>query len=138
MSTVSSLPMIMVEIAQVAGVEAAWALARACGGSTVYIPRAATPDHWLTQLVGMEAAAKICAHFRVANTGSRILIPLARHAHQRERLVKALEAGMSAPGAALAAGMHERTAYRARKRMAEDGVRPKRKKPDDDRQIKLF
>lgn len=136
----SSLPNVMVEIAQAAGIEAAWALARACGGSTVYIPRRATPGHWLTELVGFEAATKICDHYRVANTGARLLIPLAKHAHQRERLVRALEAGLSATSAAAAAGMHERTAFRTRKRLQEDGVEISRPdgKQGDDRQIKLF
>lgn len=126
--TASSLPTVLAEIAAVAGQEAAWALARAHGGVTVYIPHRAKNGHWLTELVGFDAADKICQHYRVGDSGIRLLIPLAKQAAARERLVKALEAGMSAPEAASTAGMHERTAYRARKKIAGE----------DDRQGKLF
>jgi hypothetical protein len=127
----SMLPAIMAEIAEVAGVDAAWALARAHGGTTIYIPREPFEGHWLVELVGEEAAAKICKHFRVANTGARVLIPIARQGEQRMRLVKALEAGMSAPQAASVAGMHERSAFRARKKLKKQGR-------GDNRQGKLF
>lgn len=125
----SMLPAVLAEIAEAAGQEAAWALARAKGGTTVYIPYSAGEAHWLTELVGAEAAEAICAHFRVANTGARVLIPIAKQGHQRERLYKALEDGMSAPQAASAAGMHERSAFRARSRMKRD---------EDDKQRKLL
>lgn len=125
----SNLPGTLAEIAEAAGVDAAWAIAGAHGGTTVYIPREAVEGHWLTELVGMEAAQKICKHFRVANTGARILIPIARQGEQRRRLIKALQSGMSAPQAALHAGMHERSAFRARKRLKRD---------DDDNQGKLL
>jgi len=134
----SSLPAVMVEIAQAAGMEAAWAIVRAHGGTTVYFPRNAVEGHWLTELVGIAAARKICRHFGVANTGMRVLIPLARQGQQQERLVKALEAGMSATAAATAAGMHERSAFRARKRLKEGGKLKPRRKPVDDRQQELF
>lgn len=131
----SSLPAVLAEIAEVAGIEAAWALARTQGGVPIYIPAEAEAGHWLTELVGREAAEKICRHFRVGNSGARILIPLARHSEQRVRLIKALEAGMSAPQAAQASGMHVRTAFRTRARMksAEDDDQE-----IDDRQQKLF
>jgi len=131
MTARSVLPGVLAEIAEAAGVEAAWALARAHGGTTVYIPREAEESHWLTELVGLDAARKICKHFRVANTGARILIPIARQGEQRQRLVRALQAGMSATQAAQAAGMHERSAFRARARLRTCEA-------DDDRQKKLF
>ncbi|MBX8799251.1 helix-turn-helix domain-containing protein [Ochrobactrum sp. MR28] len=115
--TYSALPGVLNEIAQVAGIDAAWEIARAQGGITVYIPYSATEDHWLTELVGLDNASKICEHFRVGNTGMRILIPMARYHQAKDRLVKALEAGMSAPEAASTAGVHERTAYRARRKL---------------------
>jgi hypothetical protein len=111
-------PQVMRELIDVAGADAAWAIARAHGGTTVYIPAHASADHWLTELVGFTAATKICDHYRVANTGIRLLIPIAKQAAQRQRLVKALEQGLSAPDAASAAGMHERSAFRARRRLA--------------------
>ncbi|AOT25359.1 MULTISPECIES: helix-turn-helix domain-containing protein [Brucella] len=115
--TRNSLPEVLAEIAQVAGTEAAWAIVRAQGGITVYLPSQPKEGHWLVELVGQEAAEKICAHFCVGNSGVRLTIPMGKYATSRERLVKALEAGMTAPQAALAAGMHERSAYRARKRI---------------------
>lgn len=96
-------------------------MVRAQGGITVYIPAEAKADHWLTKLVGIEAAEKICKHFSVGNSGIRIQIPMGKYISSRERLVKALEAGMTAPQAALSAGMHERSAYRARKRIRKQG-----------------
>lgn len=131
----------MAEIADAAGVEAAWALAAAHGGTTVYIPHVAGPDHWLTELVGAEAASKICRHFATGNSGARVLIPLARQGQQRVRLIRALEDGHSAPTAASAAGMHERSAYRMRKRIKERGAKAKRRESEDassDRQQKLL
>lgn len=135
--SVSSLPAVMVEIAEAAGVEAAWAIARAHGGTTVYIPHHAAADHWLTLLVGQDAADRICRQFSVGNTGVRVLVPLARQGQQKARLVKAIEAGMSASQAASAAGMHERSVYRARQRLKSDRKAAKPQKPDD-RQSKLF
>ncbi|MDA4629930.1 hypothetical protein NZA98_02170, partial [Escherichia coli] len=92
----NSLPLVIAEIAEVAGVEAAWAMSQAFGGQTVYIPREATPGHWLVELVGIEAAAKICKHYRAGNAGMQVLIPLAKNHAAKQRLIKALEAGMSA------------------------------------------
>ncbi|MFT4162840.1 helix-turn-helix domain-containing protein [Shinella sp.] len=122
----TDLPVVIAEIERVAGREAALKLAMAKGGLTIYTPYSVTADHWLSQLVGLEAAMKICEHYRVGNTGARILIPIAKQAMQRRALVEALEAGASAPKAAEAAGMHERSAYRNRKRLR------------DERQGKLF
>lgn len=124
----SSLPLVIAEIAEVAGTEAAWAISQAYGGRTIYIPREATSSHWLTELVGIEAATKICKHYRAGNAGLQLLIPLAKNHAAKQRLIKALEAGMSATQAASVAGMHERTAFRTRKKLAEE----------DDRQWKLF
>ena len=116
----TELPLVTAEIEQVAGYENAVKLSRAKGGQTVYIPREAVEGHWLTDLVGLEAAEKICNHYRVANTGARLLIPIAQQAIQKRCLIKALEAGASASAAAAAAGMHERSAYRARKKIKDD------------------
>ena len=136
--TRSRLPAVLAEIADAAGVEAAWTIARAHGGTSVYFPRDAQPGHWLAELVGLEAARKICRQFSVGNTGVNVLIPLARIGQQQERLVRALEAGQSAAQAASAAGMHERSAFRARKRLkAAQGKKKKERRPDD-RQTKLL
>jgi hypothetical protein len=113
-----SLPYVIAEIAEVAGAEAAWELCRAYGGRTVYIPREATEGHWLVELVGLEAATRICRHYRAGNAGVQLLIPMAKHATAKRRLMEALEAGLSATQAASVAGVHERTAFRARRKLA--------------------
>jgi len=72
------LPTVLAEIADAAGIDAAIDLARAYGGQTVYVPSRPKPDHWLVDTVGREAAEKICDHYRVRDSGARLLIPLAR------------------------------------------------------------
>lgn len=119
MADLQHVPRIIAEITEVAGAAAAWELVQALGGRTVYIPAKVTDDHWLTQAVGREAAEKICAHYAANNSGHRMLIPVGRQSAQRQRMVKALESGMTAGEAARASGMHERTAYRARKRLTK-------------------
>ncbi len=116
----SALPGVLAEIADVAGVEAAWALARAKGGTNIYVPVTADDGHWLPKLVGRAAADKICAHFQISTTGARLLIPLAKLADQQARMREAVSAGMSNNEAALAAGMHERSARRYRARARDD------------------
>lgn len=113
----AELPIVMAEIAEVAGLSAAWEIVRAMGGREVYIPAKVPADHWLVELVGIAAAEKICSHYAMNGSGHRLLIPMAKQAVQSQRMVKALESGMSAPDAASAAGMHVRTAYRYRGRM---------------------
>ncbi len=112
----SDLPLIIAEIERIAGSEAALELAMAKGGQEIYVPVAATDDHWLTRAVGLEAARKICDHYR----GSRIIIPMAKLSMQRRRLIAALKDGASAAEASAAAGMHIRSAYRARKNHKDD------------------
>lgn len=120
----SKLPEVLAEIAEVAGTQAAWEIARAQGGRQVYIPAKVDDGHWLSELIGEDKANAICEHFRAGDSGIRLLIPLAKYVDQRERLARALDQGLTAPDAAQAAGMHVRSAYRARAR--------KRHSNDDD------
>jgi hypothetical protein len=72
------LPMVLAEIALIAGDDAARRVAGAVGGTRVYIPAAPSPDHWLTGLVGHKAALAIADHFTGGfSGGARIDIPLA-------------------------------------------------------------
>lgn len=48
-------------IADVAGVRAAMTLGRERAGQQIYIPEKAAPDHWLSELVGLDAAQAIAA-----------------------------------------------------------------------------
>lgn len=132
----SSLPGVLREIADVAGVEAAWALVQSHGGTQVYITHAPIDGHWLIDAVGMEAALKICAEFG----GLRLTIPQARISQQQERLVRSLLAGQSTREAVSVSGLHERTVFRAKKRLKDsDGPCGEGKRGQvEDKQIKLL
>jgi hypothetical protein len=112
----NELPAVMAEIAEVAGPDAAWTLARAKGGQQVFFPAKARPDHWLAKLVGFDAAKKICEHFSVGGRGDDILIPMASAARRNQALRQALAQGLKVDQAAAAAGVHRRTVLRHRKR----------------------
>jgi hypothetical protein len=56
----AALPGVLREIAAVAGEDAALAIARARGGTSVYFPPVPSEDHWLCALVGREAAQAVC------------------------------------------------------------------------------
>ncbi|NJL08486.1 MAG: hypothetical protein HC829_03470 [Bacteroidales bacterium] len=122
----SDLPGVLAEIADVAGVEAAFKLAEKYGGTRRSFP-AQMPNgpHWLSDCVGVEAAKKICASFRCVSAKGRgsgiyLLIPRGPTgpiSEARQNLEQALAEGASAAEAARRAGMTERAAYRARARL---------------------
>lgn len=128
MTSFAGLPAVLREIAEAAGISAALALAESYGGTRRMIPASVTSDHWLAQCVGLEAARKICDLYRQQATGERpfgqeLLIPLGPTgglAAARQRMLHALGAGASARDAARAAGLHERTVYRARRKLKRD------------------
>ncbi len=70
------LPQVLADIARIAGEEAARRVADAVGGTQVYIPPQPGPDHWLSQLVGLEAARQIADHFTAGVGPLRLEIPL--------------------------------------------------------------
>ncbi|MFT4098446.1 MAG: helix-turn-helix domain-containing protein [Rhodoblastus sp.] len=101
-------PPLLNEIADAAGVEAAMALVRAKGGARVHIPGRAPDGHWLVDLIGREAADKLCAHFRVRDGGSYIKLPLGPKAHyaiQRERVREMLAEAISTDQIVIALGV---------------------------------
>lgn len=131
----AGLPELLAEIAEVAGLEAAFKLAEAKGGQRVYIPAHPLASNWLTEAVGFEAARKICDHFRTfdpdgqAHSGhSRyVIVPLGPNRsvmkQARAALERNLAAGLSVREAARRAGLHERTGFKAKKRLRETGER---------------
>ena len=134
----SWLPALLAEIADVAGLDAALALAASHGGCRVRIPAEVKSDrHWLARCVGREAADRICAHYRQGTgsgqmRGAYVLVPrgpTGAIASARRRLAQALANGASAAEAARIAGMTERTAYRQRSRV---------RAVEDDKQGSLF
>lgn len=117
----TELPAVIAEIAEVAGMDAAWTLARAKGGQQVFIPAKVKPDHWLAKLVGHEAALRICEHFSANGRGDDILIPMAVASRRHEVLSRALSDGATVDKAAALAGVHRRTVFRHRKRNKDQG-----------------
>ncbi|MBD3746705.1 MAG: hypothetical protein IE932_10900 [Sphingopyxis terrae] len=72
----TTLPPLLAEIAEVAGEEAALALAQARGGTRVYIPPVIDPDHWISKLIGHQAALRVCDRLTAGLAGRRVDLPL--------------------------------------------------------------
>lgn len=124
------LPGVLAEIAGVAGINAAIAIATHAGGTRAYIPARVGDRHWLVKAVGRDAADKLCAHFSIDHRrGQRIDVPLFGGTYkQLQRLIAArldkLEAeGASSQTIARTTGITQRTVHRhrARRRRVEDG-----------------
>ena len=81
MSAASPLPGILAEIEEIAGRDAAIALAMASGGDSVHIPRAVnlSADHPLVRAVGPAAARAISER----HAGECLYVPMARRALAR-------------------------------------------------------
>lgn len=125
------LPALLAEIAEVAGLAAALAIAEAKGGTVVNIPSGKKKRNWLIDCVGPEAAAKISAHFTSGRGRLQLDIPLPpTNSHrqwlrQRAKVYQsAIETANSLSKAALMAGTTRRTLQRF------NHVRKGRKKSD--------
>lgn len=118
-----TFPKVLAQIAEVAGIEAAWALAHARGGRTVFIPHTVADGHWLAETVGLENAQKICALYSVNNYGARILIPMASSAQKAKAWTQVMSGELSLTQIAEAMGAHERTVsrHRAKAKNAKQG-----------------
>lgn len=127
-----TLPGVLAEIAEVAGDDAAMAIAQARGGTQIYIPPVPADDHWLCQLVGVEAARVIADHFTCGILGRRLELPLGPAGHgasMRAKVDAMLRAGASERDIALATRYTTRA---IRRRRANLGLE------SDDRQMSLF
>ncbi|EJF87163.1 helix-turn-helix domain-containing protein [Bartonella rattimassiliensis] len=111
-------PLILREIAEVAGCETAWNMVRAFGGRQVYIPGRLENADWLIEIVGFEEAEQLIRYFCFNGSGVRLLIPLCTYVSRRQKMIKALQKGWSADDAAAVSGMHVRTAYRLKKKIS--------------------
>ena len=130
----TALPGILADIAEIAGDVAALKIAQSRGGTRVDLPPFAKEGHWLTDLVGFEAADKICRGLAVIDADGRRsglrreVIPrgaASLYETAKRRAAEALDAGKSAREAARISGLHERTIWRM-------------KAKEDDRQGRLF
>jgi len=59
------------ELLGLLGDQATMTLVYSHGGTQVFVPAHAPTHHWLSQLIGPEAADKLCAHFAVTSAGGR-------------------------------------------------------------------
>ncbi len=117
----STLPGILGDIADIAGASVALEIAQSHGGTRVSIPPRAEPDHWLTTLVGLETADRICRGLATLDAEGRLkgiskevipLGPVSVLRNARRKAHQALAEGKSAREAARLAGLHERTIWR--------------------------
>lgn len=115
------LPEVLAEIAEVAGSDAAWQLAAARGGRDITIPKNGDPPAWLVDLVGKEAAGRICQHYR-SNHVFRVLIPLGSAIERQRRFADGMAQGLSVERTAGLLGVHKRTVYRHRRKDREPGL----------------
>ncbi len=99
MKTFAWLPQIYRAVAEAAGLEAALRLAAEHGGTRIYVPKAAGPEHWLTLLIGPEGAAALCERIG----GENVTLPVDPNGGvkaMRRRAERALDEGLSADEAA--------------------------------------
>lgn len=125
-------PGVLAEIAAVAGDDAALAIARARGGTEVYIPPAPAADHWLTKLVGAQAARAIADHLTCGVGGLRVELPTGPAGHgvrMRAEVDRLIGEGRSERDIALRTGYTIRGVRRRVKRLGG---------PKDKRQLSLF
>ena len=110
------LPGVLARIAEAAGQQAALTLAREVGGTEISIPSRPRARSPLAKMIGLDAARAIAAHVG----HGRVLIPMAGlkgQAGRRAACARLQAQGLSATKAAIAADVHERTAWRARRRV---------------------
>lgn len=117
------LPALMIETAEVAGLEAAVALFRARGGNRVYIPAKAGDGHWLVQLVGRDAADRLIAHFSTDGAGCELELPrgpTGARAEQWHRLHQMIRDGASSTAITRALGISRDMVKRHRAKLRDE------------------
>lgn len=121
-----NLPELLIEIAEVAGIEAALTLADRYGGNRVYIPRHAGQHHWLTLCVGQHAADLLCDHFG-SPSGIELELPrgpVMSKSQRQARVQRMIAQGLNSSEITRRTGCTRRTVKRNRAQMrkAIDGV----------------
>lgn len=120
------LPALLAEIAEIAGIDAALAIAEAKGGIQGRITSQLRPGNWLVKCVGMEKAKLISAHFLAGRGRIDLDIPLGPtgsvKADIRRRAIayqKALADGHTVFKTARMIGVTRRSVQRFKARMNE-------------------
>ena len=126
------MPGILAEIADIAGEDAALAVAAARGGTQVYIPPSPERDHWLSRLVGQQAARAIADRLTCGVGGMRVDLTLGPKGHAAR--IRAKVDRMIDDGGFSERDIAQATGYTIR------GVRYRkaRRKQADDRQLNLL
>lgn len=121
------LPALLAEIAEVAGIDAALAIAEAKGGQEVFLAARLGPSNWLVTAVGAAKAQAISRHFTSGHGRLKLVIPLgpkgsylAERRRRARAMAEAQAAGASANEIAQRAGVTNRSARRFRARQRED------------------
>lgn len=110
------LPELLLEIAEIAGLDAALTLADQRGGNRVYFPREAGPAHWLTQMLGQEAADALCDHFG-SPSGIELELPrgpVLTRAQRQARVQRMISQGLNSSEITRRTGCTRRTVKRNR------------------------
>ncbi len=117
------LPGFLGEVAEVAGREAAEALARAYGGQRIKIPNKPTEKTALTKAVGLEAARRIAEHF---GTDDKV-VPMGYfrgRGARMARMARLIEQGASNNEIAAACEVHMRTVQRLHRKIENQDQLP--------------
>lgn len=112
------LPESVQEMADVIGLHETLLIVQERGGIRLCVPTKAKQNHWLSDLIGIEAMKKLVEYY----CGEEIEIPrcaAAIKAAQEEEMYKLLESGMSQPQVAKMFGYTERTIRRLKVRIEE-------------------
>lgn len=122
------LPALLAEIAEVAGIDAAIAIADEKGGQEVFISARLRPDNWLIRCIGADKAEILSRHF-CASGGGRVKLqiplgPVGSYVAERQRrqrvMAEAVERGASSNEIAKLAGITGRSVRRFRARYGGD------------------
>lgn len=108
----ADLPGLLAEIADVAGVDAALAIAAAKGGTMAYFPAYPDANHWLCQAVGEEKAKLIARAVCTGRGGLELLVPMGPKRSRIEvwrKISDMIAEGHSKTDIARACGVHVRT-----------------------------
>ena len=128
----------LAELESVIGADATLSLIEAKGGTNIFIPATITPDHWLVDLLGSDAATKLCQYFAIGSLnshgdtvglrGGRYTIPngkgRAHRLRQRQAVLTASLAGRTVTEIALHLGIHIRNVKRWRAKLRAEGLLP--------------
>lgn len=82
------LPGVLRQIAEVAGEDAALAIAAARGGTQVYFPPRPNARHWLCKLIGRERAEVVCDQLTCGVGPLRLDLPLGPTGHRMSGAAK--------------------------------------------------